>query len=106
MNESIHAWLQLPRFNSRLIRMEGAVELDIVAVNGVVGIVDDGVEVMRLAADLACRWISQVYWVAERSIVDGIIQAPDRLATQKVVERFSRISSTMCLILSFRFWTD
>lgn len=55
--------------------------------NGVIRVIKNGVEIIGLAADLAERRIGDIYWVAERPIVDRVIKSADTLTSEKVVQR-------------------
>ena len=85
MHKSLLVGSQLARGNGVVIRQESAEEFNVVAVDIMVRIIEHGVIILRSAACLALGGVRQVEWVAEWAIVDGVIQALYRLASQDIV---------------------
>lgn len=86
MHKPLLTWGQLALSNSLVIRQEGAVEFDVIAIDIVVRIIEDGVIAPRSAAFLTFGRIRKVDGVAEWPVVDGITQTLYRLPSQKIVK--------------------
>lgn len=76
---------QLALGDGRIVGGEGAVELDVIAIDGVIGIIGDRVVVSGRTADGALGEVGDVVGVAVGAVVDGVLQALDRLTSQQVV---------------------
>ena len=86
MHKPLLSGSELAAGNGRIAWGKGAIELNVVASNRVIGIVQDRIKVLSGAAHLARRGISQVVRVAEGPIVDRVVQTLDSLSTEQVVQ--------------------
>lgn len=68
------------------VRLKAAKELEVVAIDRMIRVVDDRVIVGRLTARLAELRVRDVERVAEGTVVDGVVEALDGLAAEEVVE--------------------
>lgn len=87
MDETVHRRLKLPCLDGSVVWQEGAVELNIVSWDAVIGVVEDGIVVLGLTACLALGGVREVEGVAVWAIVDGVLNALGLLSTEEVVER-------------------
>lgn len=71
--------------DGRIVGSEGAIELDVVAIDRMVGIICDRVIVSGCTADGALGEIGDVVGVAEGAVIDRVLQALDGLTSQQVV---------------------
>ena len=75
MHETLLGGSQLARGDRIVIRQESAVELNVVAIDIMVRIIEHRVIILRSAACFALGGIREIQRIAERAIVDGVIQA-------------------------------
>lgn len=78
--------LELARCNGGVVRSILAIELDVVAVDGMVRVIDDRVEALGSSAGLPLGGIGQVERVAKRAVVEGVLEALCGLTTEDVVK--------------------
>lgn len=86
MNKALVVGNQLALGDLSVVGVEGAIELDVVAIDGVVGVIGDGVEVLGGRAGNALTRIGEVVGVAVGARVDGIFKALELLTTEEVVK--------------------
>lgn len=78
--------LELARGNGSVVRSILAIELDVVAVDGMVRVIDDRVEALGSSAGLALGGIGQVERVAKRAVLEGVFEALCGLTAEDVVK--------------------
>lgn len=87
MDEPIQRWPHLAGRDSRIIRHESPIELDIIPMDLMIWVIKDGVKVLRVTADYTLRGVAEVVWIAERAVVDGVVQAMNPLSAEEIVDR-------------------
>lgn len=85
-NEALVMRNQLALGDLSVVWVERAIELNVVAVDGVVGVIGDGVEVLGGRTGNALAGVGEVVGVAVRAGVDGVLQALELLTTEEVVK--------------------
>lgn len=86
-DETIIVGEQSALSNGSVVRSPLAVELHGVTGDSVAGVVGDGVIVLGLGAVKALGRIAHIVRVAERTVVDGVLDASVGLTSQKIVDR-------------------
>jgi hypothetical protein len=86
VNEALHGRSNGLGLDTSVVWGESSKELNVVAVNGMVGVVQDGVVVIGAAASLALGLVVQVVRVAEGAVVNGVLKTLDGLSTKEVVD--------------------
>lgn len=87
MDEAVHGRFKLPGLNGGVVWQEGAIELNVVSWDAVIGVVQDGIIVLRLTAYLALGRVREVKGVTVWAIVDGVLKTLGLLSTEEVVDR-------------------
>jgi hypothetical protein len=87
VDEAGQRWHQRPIGNGGVVRTERTVKLEVIAGNGVIRVVQNGIEFFRVGTKASNSRVTQILRVAVRAIVDGIIEARSRDTPKDVVER-------------------
>lgn len=86
LHEADVAGLQSAVGNGSVIRGESSVELEVVASDGVVRVVQDGVEVLGGGVPLLAAGVVDILRVRVRAVVGGVVETSLGDTTQNVVE--------------------
>lgn len=78
--------LELARGNGSVVWSILAIELDVVAVDGMVRVINDRVKALGSSASLALRGVGQVERVAKRAVLEGVLEALQGLTAEDVVK--------------------
>lgn len=86
MDEAVHRRGKLLRLDESVVWQEGAIELNVVSWDAVIGVVQDGIIVLGPTARLALGCVRNVVRVAVWATVDGVLKTLGLLSTKEVVE--------------------
>lgn len=86
MDKALVVGNQLALGDQSVVRVEGAIELDVVAIDGVVRVIGDGIKVLGGRTGNTLTRVGEVVGVAVGAGVDGVLEALELLTTQEVVK--------------------